>query len=277
MSLPDFRSLAFSLLPAVIAAARVEMDYFERGVLVEQKPDQSPVTAADREAEAILVAGIHAALPGVAVVAEESAAQGIIPKIGPPPGGGSGQLFFLVDPLDGTRQFINNNPEFTINIGLIHNSVPIFGLIYAPALDRLFVTIGPDQAAEGHLGAKPSDARLADLKLTAIAARSPNDGGVVALGSRSHGNSATNSFLAKLSVAEVRSVGSSLKFCLIARGEADVYARLGPTCEWDSAAGHAILNAAGGRVEQIDGRPMVYGNAASQFLNPHFVAWGKTA
>ena len=269
MSLPDFRSLASALLPAVISAGRVEMAYYESGVVVERKSDTSPVTAADREAEEILVAAIQKALPGVPVIAEESAAAGHLPE--------TGSLFFLVDPLDGTREFIKKNGDFTINIGLVQDGVPVFGLIYAPAMDQFFVTLGPDEAAESTLAPQSMATSLADLDLKPLAARRPPSDGLVALESRSHRSPETSAFLANLPIASVRSAGSSLKFCLIARGEADLYPRIGPTCEWDTAAGHAILNAAGGKVVQVDGSPFVYGKSAAKYLNPHFTAWGKPA
>ncbi len=267
MSLPDFRRLASSLLPAVIAAGRIQMAYYQNGVVVENKADASPVTAADQEAEVILVAAIQAAMPGVPVVAEESAAAGHTPE--------TADLFFLVDPLDGTREFIKKNGDFTINIGLVQTCVPVFGIIYAPALNQLFVTVGPNEAVEAHLPPASSALSLDELDLRPLNARKPPANGLVALESRSHRSPETTEFLATLPISAVQPAGSSLKFCLIARGEADLYPRIGATCEWDTAAGHAILNAAGGKVVQVDGSPFVYGKSGSKFLNPHFVAWGK--
>jgi 3'(2'), 5'-bisphosphate nucleotidase len=263
----DHLRLASALLPSVLAAGRIEMRHFAAGVEVERKPDTSPVTAADREAEAVLLEGLWHAARGVPVIAEESASLVATPE--------PGTAFFLVDPLDGTREFVARSGEFTINIGFVVDGVPAFGLIYAPALQALFVTVGPERAVETRIAPESEQTSLEDCALAEIRTRVPDLDALVALESRSHRNEATEAFLARYKIASARRVGSSLKFCLIARGEADFYPRLGPTREWDTAAGHAILKAAGGTVTTIDGFPLAYRKTGEAYLNPPFVAWGR--
>jgi 3'(2'), 5'-bisphosphate nucleotidase len=204
----------------------------------------------------------------VPVVAEEAVAAGTLPAVG--------TTFFLVDPLDGTRAFINRSPEFTINIGLVEGNQPVFGLIYAPALELLFATLGPDEAVETRLAPDAKGVRLESCPFKQLHTRAPDARALVAFASRSHAAESTDAFLKQLAIAEKRKASSSLKFCLIARGEADLYARLGQTSEWDTAAGHAILAAAGGSVTTVDGQPLRYGKRAQGFANPNFVAWGRT-
>lgn len=265
MSLEDLPHLVRSLVPAVLEAARVEMGYFRQGAEVERKKDDSPVTAADREAETILVKAIGLAAPGVPVVAEESAAAGLVPDIG--------REFFLVDPLDGTKEFIAGRDEFTINIGLVRDGRPVLGIIYAPARAHLLFSPWNGGAAEAFL---PPETVAPDLEALArpIRTRVPDPASLVGLQSRSHRPDG-EALYEKLAVAECRRLGSSIKFGLIARGEADLYARLGPTCQWDTAAGHAILSAAGGRVTTLDGGELTYGHTSAKFINPHFVAWAR--
>jgi 3'(2'), 5'-bisphosphate nucleotidase len=203
----------------------------------------------------------------VPVIAEESAALAATPSPGTP--------FFLVDPLDGTRELASRCEEFTINIGLVVGDAPSFGLIYAPALGALFVTLGPGHAVETRIAPDAEGISLADCALTELRTRAPDPKALIALESRSHRNVATEQFLARYQVAQVKYAGSSLKFCMIARGEADFYARLGPTREWDTAAGHAILLAAGGTVTTVDGTPLAYRKPEQFYANPHFVAWGR--
>jgi 3'(2'), 5'-bisphosphate nucleotidase len=267
MKATDCRRLVEGLLPAVLAAGRIEMRHFAAGVAVETKADTTPVTVADHEAEAALIEGLNKVAPGVPVIAEEAVAAGRVPEIK--------DAFFLVDPLDGTRAFIKRSPEFTINIGLVEEGRPVFGIIYAPALDELFVTLGPDEAVEARVAPDAAVARLEDLSLERLHTRQPDAGALVAFASRSHAAESTEAFLGRLPISETRKASSSLKFCLIAKGEADLYARLGQTSEWDTAAGHAILAAAGGCVTTLDGGPLLYGNSGKGFANPHFVAWGR--
>jgi len=227
------------------------------------KADKSPVTDADNEAEELILDRLSRVAPSIPVVAEELAAAGEIPAIGDDP-------FFLVDPLDGTKEFLNRNGEFTVNIALIERGLPTAGVVFAPAMERMFWGFNHEayeqrtNAAAELVGTpKPIKARLA-----------PKDG-MIAVASRSHRDSKTEELLAHYKIADFITSGSSVKFCLIATGEADIYPRHGPTCEWDTAAGHAVLAAAGGRVTLLDGKtPLTYGRAQDKFLNPHFIAWG---
>ena len=266
MSAFDHEQLARALLPAVLEAGAVEMRHYGEGVAVETKADASPVTAADREAEAVLLTALARIAPGIPVVAEEAVSQGTIPVVS--------TSFFLVDPLDGTREFINRRGEFTVNVGLIDHGRPVFGMVYAPALSELYATLGPARAVFARIVPSSAGRDLAAHGCADIRTRIPDPMALTAIASRSHLTPETEQFLMRYRVADRRNAGSSLKFCLLARGEADIYPRLGPTMEWDTAAGHAVLAAAGGSVTAPDGAPFTYGKAANGFRNPHFVAWG---
>jgi sulfate adenylyltransferase subunit 2/3'(2'), 5'-bisphosphate nucleotidase len=247
------------------------MEVCRAGATAEWKEDGSPVTVADQRAEAIILEGLCKLAPGVPVVAEESVAAGRIPEIG--------AEFFLVDPLDGTKEFLrgaDSRGEFTVNIALVRDRAPIAGVVLAPALSRLWVA-GTERAwatntVERGDGMEP---------LQPIHVRPAPDGGVRAIASRSNRNAETEAYLELYDVAEFREAGSSLKFCLLAEGKADLYPRLAPTMEWDTAAGDAILRAAGGRTVTLDGAPLAYGKrgrtGAADFANPGFVALGGVA
>ena len=267
MHVNEIARLAEGLLSVALAAGRVQMAHFAAGVAVSIKDDQSPVTAADHESEEIILEGLARLAPGVAVIAEEEVTAGRIPGIAGP--------FFLVDPLDGTKGFIKGRREFTVNVGLIEERRPVFGLIYAPALSELYVTLGPDSAAMAHVEPAADARSLADCTLRPIRTRVPDPNAISALTSQTHLNQATTQFLEGYNVTERRAIASSLKFGLLAKGDADLYPRIGPTSEWDTAAGHAILAAAGGSVTRLDGTPLLYGNAERRFENPDFVAWGR--
>ncbi len=258
--------LAAALLPAVLEAGRLEMAHFSSGVVIEKKPDKSPVTAADREAEAVLLAALGQLAPDIPVIAEEEVAAGRIP----PPA----ERFFLVDALDGTRHFVRANPEFSINIGLVEAGRPVFGLIYGPAFGRLFLTRSDGGAYEAALDPGRSSAVFPQLRLQRIWSREPDPANLKAFNSKSTG-SLSFGLLNALDVKDAQPFGSALKFCKLAAGEGDIYARLGETYEWDTASGQAILEAAGGSVTDLDGRPMTYGHAGRGYLNASFVAWGK--
>jgi 3'(2'), 5'-bisphosphate nucleotidase len=267
VDLTNGRALANALLPSVLAAAKIQLSYFRASTAVTTKADRTPVTLADQESEAVLLQALKIVAPDITVVAEEDMAAGAKPVIG--------NTFFLVDPLDGTREFIANRPEFTINIALIRFGHPVFGLIYAPALGRFYVTLTPNHAISATLpinGAMPTN--LGNLTTSRLTARHPSKDGLVVATSHSHMNAKTEAYLSPFNVALRQLMGSSLKFCRIAEGEADVYPRVGPTCEWDTAAGQAILEAAGGAVLDLGGHPLVYGNSAISYKNPAFVAWG---
>lgn len=226
---------------------------------VQHKADTSPVTEADEKAETCITAALQKLGDHIPVVAEEAASQGLAPTVG--------ARFWLVDPLDGTREFVARNGEFTVNIALIENGAPVLGLVYAPVLDHLY------------LGAVGQGAWLVDQgQRRAIRCRPVCNGAAVLACSRSHGDEAALTQWLRvvqppLRISERRPVGSSLKFGLLAAAQADVYPRFGPTMEWDTAAGHAVLRAAGGEVEDLAGQPLRYGKPG--FRNPHFVAWGS--
>ena len=263
----DHKALADALLPVVLEAGRIEMHYYTTGVEIERKADSSPVSAADREAEACLIRGLWLAASGVPVIAEESSAMGQCPA--------KSRSFFLVDPLDGTREFADHTGEFTVNIGLIVEDRPVFGIIYAPATHEMFVTLEPGAAYETKIAPDAKVVSFEDCDLKRLQTREPNSEALIVLESRSHRADATDAFLKRYRVKSGRRAGSSLKFCYIARGEADFYPRLGPTKEWDTAAGQAILEAAGGSVTRLSGTTLTYGKADVAYLNPHFIAWAR--
>ncbi len=241
-------------------AGQVVMAVYATDFSVRGKHDASPVTEADERAEALILAGLARLTPDTPVVAEEAVAAGRLPDV-------SGGRFWLVDPLDGTREFVGRNGEFTVNIALIEHGVPVLGVVLAPAIGgpagRLYA------GAAGH-GAWVDD----DQGRRAIGCRAVPSEGLTVLASRSHGDAAAlDAFLAGRQVARLINAGSSLKLCLLAAGEADLYPRHGRTMEWDIAAGHAVLAAAGGQVFNIDGsQPLGYGKPG--FENPHFYAAG---
>lgn len=265
----DHAALADALLPSILEAGRVEMGHYSSGFEVETKADRSPVTVADREAEAVLLAGLAMAAPGTPVVAEEEVAEGRMPA--------AADVLFLVDPLDGTREFINRNGEFTVNVALVAGGCPLFGIVYAPAIGDLYVTTGPTTAVHARVLPDRRATRLAELAPRPIRTRRPDPKALVAVASRSHMTAEGEAWLARWPIAERRNAGSSLKFCLVARGDADVYPRHGPTNEWDTAAGDAVLRAAGGMVTTLDGRPFPYGKHAERYRNGHYIAWGTPA
>lgn len=256
----DLPPLLYRLVPLAAAAGARIVAIRGRPHDVQAKVDGSPLTEADLAAEAVIVAGLPAAAPGIQVVSEEAAEH-----ILPPPGAS----FLLVDPLDGTREFLGPTGEFTVNIALISGGRPVAGVVYAPALGRIWRgALGHGAAvAELPAGVSPEAACWAPIRT-----RPRPETGLTAVASRSHLDPQTAAFLAGLPVTEHRSVGSSLKFCLVAEGLADVYPRFGPTMEWDTAAGHAVLEAAGGRVTQPDGEACTYGKPG--FRNGAFIAWG---
>ncbi len=239
-------------------AGAVIMKFYEDGAAVRTKAGSSPVTEADEAAERHIKTALRALTPEVPIVAEESFAAGDIPEVGEDP-------FWLVDPLDGTKEFINRNGEFTVNIGLIEAGKPVMGVVTVPAIVVTFFATGPGAAyvRRGGAASEPISARPA-----------PPDGLVAAV-SRSHRNAETDTYLAAHTIKHERSAGSSMKFGLIAAGEADLYPRLGRTMEWDTAAGDAVLRAAGGSVRSLDGKELVYGKDG--FANPPFVARGRDA
>ena len=255
----DRSQLLAAIVDAAVLAGGVVWDHFQGAVEFVRKADESPVTAADHAAEALILPILARVAPNIPVVAEEEAAAGRIPEVG--------HAFFLVDPLDGTKEFIGRGTDFTVNIGLIEGGVPTLGVVYAPARDALYwgdVVTGEawraDQPPHGARG-----------QASTIRVR-PQAGVLRAVASKSHNTPETEAWLTAAGVGERVSIGSSLKFVLVASGEADVYPRPAPTMEWDTAAGDAVLRAAGGRVFDLDGDVLRYGKA--RFFNPGFVATG---
>ena len=246
------------LLPQLVAlaerAGQVILEHYQGRIEVRAKADASPVTAADEAAEAVILEGLDQLSPEIPVVAEEKVAAGDIPEL-------EGQPFWLVDPLDGTKEFLSKNGEFTVNIALIDGDRPVLGVVLAPALGKAWW----GAAGEGAWVRSDGDAEQ-------IAVRKAPERGLVAVASRSHADAETEAFLDEAGVAERISAGSSLKFCLIAEGKADLYPRFGTTMEWDTAAGHAVLLAAGGRVTTRDGQPFTY--RKPHFRNPGLIAYG---
>jgi len=249
-----------ALLEALVSAARDAgaeiLSLVAVGYDIETKADASPVTVCDRAAEAIILAALAKAAAGVPVIAEEEVAAGRIPA--------HGQTYFLVDPLDGTKEFVRGGDDYTVNIGLIVEGVPRLGVVYQPAINRLWAgLVGAGAFVESMTGRTAIHTRALGEERAAVA-------------SKSHFNQATADYLDHaIGACGHLSVGSSLKFCLVAEGRADIYPRLSPTSEWDTAAGHAVLLAAGGMVDGPDGAPLAYGKTA--FLNPGFCATGGWA
>jgi 3'(2'), 5'-bisphosphate nucleotidase len=226
----------------------------DRGFKVHRKADHSDVTEADHAAEAIILAGLRQALAGCTVVAEEEVAGGKLTAATPE--------FWLVDPLDGTREFTSGGDDFAVNIGLVRDGQPVLGVVGVPATGEIFggiVGVGAWRSKDG--------------MRTRIAARTPPPDGLTVVASRHHGDQARlDAFLAGRTVRQVVNFGSSLKFCRLAEGQADLYPRFGRTMEWDTCAPHAVLLAAGGSVETLDGQPLRYGKPG--WDNPHFICWG---
>ena len=248
--LPTVRTIAHE-------AGQVILRFYNDRYDVVTKADGSPVTQADHAAEAVILPALHHLTPGVPVVAEEEMSAGRVPDV-------SGGRFWLVDPLDGTKEFLNRSGEFTVNVALIDQGVPVLGVVYAPASGDLYAGAGPGTAVHWIEGRHDYP----------ISARTPPADGLSVVASRSHGDPGeTDTFLGAFTVKQRISCGSSLKFCAVACGKADLYPRFGRTMEWDTAAGHAGLLAAGGRVCVAGSQdPLRYGKPG--FENPHFVAYG---
>lgn len=252
----DYARLAAAARRLALVAGRTIMAFYHEGTAVETKADSTPVTEADRTADRLIVAGLQAETPGIPVISEESTSTGS------PPAGGR---FWLVDPLDGTREFIARTGEFTVNIALIEDGRPVLGVLHAPVQGETYVADGQGEALRIVGNGVPE----------AICARAVPDEGPAVIASRLHRDAETDTYIAGLGPAQTVSAGSALKFGLLARGEADIYPRFGRTMEWDTAAGHAILSAAGGHVRDLNGRELRYGKAG--FVNPPFVACGADA
>lgn len=250
----DLDTLKTTLVPAARKAGAKIMEVYQKPAEAEIKDDGSPVTEADAAAEAIILPALRAAAPDITVISEENAASH---------GLTAPETFFLVDPLDGTKEFLKRDGKgsFTVNIALIDKGRPVFGIVYAPALERMFVGIVGQKAEETH-GQTTRTIQVRDVPAS----------GAVAVASASHRDSETDAWLSRNGIKDTVSIGSSLKFCLVAAGEADVYPRFGLTMEWDTGAGHAVLAAAGGRVTNPNQSEFAFGKPA--YRNGPFVAWG---
>jgi 3'(2'), 5'-bisphosphate nucleotidase len=243
-----------------LEAGEIAMRYYDglEDMQVDVKHDDSPVTLADRETEAFIQAALEQLTPTVPFVGEEAAALGKLKALT------CAEYFWLVDPIDGTKDFINGSDEFTVNIALVKQGVPVLGVIYAPAKGELFAAHGPGTAIRW-LEDTDNEKR--------ISVRPLPKNGLTVVSSKHYENSAgRDEFLERFKVEKIVKKASSLKICAIAMGRADVYPRFGPTCEWDTAAGDAILRAAGGAITDINGAPLQYGGANPKWLNPEFVA-----
>lgn len=254
-------ALARAFAEICLEAAIPVMEVYASDFTPEQKEDRSPVTEADKRAEVIILEHLAKRLPGVPVLAEESFSEGVRPEVG--------DRFLLVDPVDGTKEFIKKNGEFTINIALIENGSPVAGCVYAPALERIY--LGGETALAANV--KPG-AKLDDAGLEPIGVRIPLQTGKTAVMSRSHADETTRSFAESQGVTDTVAAGSSLKFCKVAEGLADLYPRFAPTMEWDTGAGHAVLVAAGGWVTNPDLTAFQYAKTEAGYLNGSFIAWG---
>jgi 3'(2'), 5'-bisphosphate nucleotidase len=225
---------------------------------VKAKGDSSPVTEADEAADALISAGLRAAFPDVVLITEEQAASHAL----------TASTFLIVDPLDGTKEFIQRRGDFTVNIAYVENGVPLRGVVYAPAQNRLFYTL-PDGTAVEETGSfdKSTPGPLQPIRVS-----TPDNAALMVVASKSHRDQATDDYISGYAVKDSKSAGSSLKFCLVATGEADLYPRLGRTMEWDTAAGDAVLRGAGGHVVRFDTHePLTYGKPG--WDNPFFIAF----
>ncbi|MBI1326236.1 MAG: 3'(2'),5'-bisphosphate nucleotidase CysQ [Alphaproteobacteria bacterium] len=243
-------------------AGEITLEYFDESGYkgVDAKADGSPVTLADQKAEEFIIAELKKIAPSVPFIGEESVEAGKIPSLE------NQEYFWLVDPLDGTKEFISGSGDYTVNIALMQNLQPVTGVVYAPYLGSMYAGHGPGTAT-CYLEETESE--------KSISVRPPPKEGLSVVASRSHGAmDEQEKFLEQFKIAKIVKRGSSLKFCAIAAGKADIYPRFGPTCEWDTAAAHAVLRSAGGDIVNLDGTPFVYGKCGKRFLNPSFIAHG---
>lgn len=253
---------ATTLASIALSAGKEIMRVYRTDFSVSHKDDHSVLTEADGLAEAIILKGLAEVDPGLQVIAEESVADGHIPE--------HGSRFALVDPLDGTKEFVAKNGEFTVNIAIIEHGRPVMGVVYVPAQNRLFVAENPNFS--WHAEVAP-DGPVPEER-TPLRVRPAPVSGLTAVASKSHRSPDTDEWMSRYPITEIKGAGSALKFCLVAAGEADLYPRLGRTMEWDTAAGQAVVEAAGGRVLTITGEPLLYGKRERGYDNPHFVVFG---
>jgi 3'(2'), 5'-bisphosphate nucleotidase len=260
------RGLTQIIVSAAVAAGAEILDARARGAALRLKSDASPVTEADECAERVILDALSAQFPDIPAVGEEAVSAGRAPA--------QAGMFFLVDPLDGTREFVAGRDEFTVNIALVSAGAPVAGVVYVPADGRLWLGDLMTDRPTARAGVVPASAAAPDVaSLTPVCRSALVSRPPVALVSRSHGDPRVDAYLAHAGVAKTRPMGSSVKFCLLAEGVADLYPRFGRTMEWDTAAGDAVLRAAGGVTLDPDGAPLVYGKAGHE--NGNFIAWAR--
>jgi 3'(2'), 5'-bisphosphate nucleotidase len=269
MSDESFKELAAALTHTARSAGELILRYRGQNSDVTFKDDGSPVTHVDRTAEELILNDLARIAPGIMAIGEESAA--VLPE-----GFNRDAPFFLIDPLDGTKEFVRGGKEYTVNIALIRDRKPVFGLIYAPELQVLYVTLSETEAVCARLPPERGDG-LDALSTNTLRTKEPDPGKLKVIVSRSHRNAETDNFVAALPPHDTVELSSSLKLAVLADGGADIYPRLSPTSEWDTAAGHAILNAAGGVLRTADGEPLLYGKRETNLLNPGFIALGRAS
>ncbi|MDQ7069728.1 MAG: 3'(2'),5'-bisphosphate nucleotidase CysQ [Rhodobacterales bacterium] len=255
----DYEKLAVVMRElSLLAGDKIMEIYNSDDFEIKTKSDDSPVTAADEAADAIISQGLRRAFPDVILVTEEQSDSHAL----------KGDTFLIVDPLDGTKEFIHRRGDFTVNIAYVEHGVPTRGVVYAPARNRMFFTLADGTSVE-ETGALAKDEIGA---LTPISVSNADNSALLVVASKSHRDQATDDYINKYAVKDMKSAGSSLKFCLIATGEADIYPRVGRTMEWDTAAGHAVLSGAGGKVVRFDDHtPLTYGKDI--YANPFFIAY----
>lgn len=265
MTFADSQTLTDAMIAAALEAGRTILEVRAKGLSVEAKADQSPVTEADRAAEAIIRRRMLEIAPAIPLVGEEGTYDRGAPDVG--------DVFFLVDPLDGTKEFVQGGNDFTVNIGLVRHGSPVMGVIYVPALGKLFW----GAVGEGAWRAEVREGKVEGTRSMRV--RPLPDGPIDVVASRSHRTPETDAYIRRYSVGNLINRGSSLKFCAVAEGKADLYPRMGRTMQWDTAAGDAILRAAGGKVVTLDGRPLTYGptgdDGPDAFASPWFIAAGS--
>lgn len=259
MSAIDKTLLCVEMRRLALKAGRAIMEIYKADDFeIKTKSDDSPVTIADETADKIIFDGLQKAFPDMVIVTEEQSDTH----------SKSADTFLIVDPLDGTKEFIHRRGDFTVNIALVENNIPVMGVVYAPAKDRLFIT---DETGQAFEEAGPFKDDVVGQR-NAISVNTPNQDKLIVVASKSHRDQATDDYINQYNVEDTRSAGSSLKFCLVATGEADFYPRLGRTMEWDTAAGQAVLQGAGGKVVRFDNhQPLLYGK--NIFENPFFIAY----
>ena len=253
----NLKELMNPIVDLAVDAGKAILEVYATDFAVQSKGDASPLTQADLASHRLIVAGLETLTPDIPIISEEEGLPAFEER-------GKWPRYWLIDPLDGTKEFVNRNGEFTVNIALIDSNRPILGVVHVPVQDKTYI------GCEGH-GAELRDGGSTSAIRVADSSEQP----VRIVGSRSHRGSSLDAFLEKVGASDMLPMGSSLKFCVVAEGGADIYPRLGPTSEWDTAAAQAVVEQAGGTVLELDGRPLSY-NAKSDILNPWFIVIGPT-